>query len=76
MAQQFGKILTLLIPLLEQITSDTLYLVMETIRAVVALEKGLLDPRSVGELANRVYTVWLQNSTGTFPLLPPGDMVS
>ncbi|KAK4689861.1 importin-9, partial [Tremellales sp. Uapishka_1] len=58
-----AKILTLLLPLLQQTTNETLYLLLETVRAVLALEKELLSPQSTGEVAERVYEVWLKFTT-------------
>jgi hypothetical protein len=40
-----------------------LYLVLETLRAILAIEKNALDESSVRTLANIVYATWLQNSS-------------
>jgi hypothetical protein len=61
---QSGKILSLLLPLLEQATGETLYLLLETIRAVLALDQTLLTPQSVGPVADTVYAVWEKYNTG------------
>lgn len=75
---QSGKILSLLLPLLEQATGETLYLLLETIRAVLALDQTLLTPQSVGPVADTVYAVWEKYNTGgclctdsTFSILLP-----
>ncbi|ORY34633.1 armadillo-type protein [Naematelia encephala] len=60
---QTGKILSLLIPLLPQTSSETLYLVLETIRATLSLDKELLTPESIPQLSERVYETWLTHST-------------
>ncbi|GFZ49805.1 hypothetical protein JCM24511_07208 [Saitozyma sp. JCM 24511] len=60
---QSGKILSLLLPLLEQATGETLYLLLETIRAVLALDQTLLTPQSVGPVADTVYAVWEKYNT-------------
>ncbi|OCF34393.1 hypothetical protein I316_03907 [Kwoniella heveanensis BCC8398] len=55
---QSGKILMLLLPLLQQTANETLYLLLETIRAVFALDKDLVHGRNVVEIAERVFEVW------------------
>lgn len=56
--------MTLLLPLLQHTTNETLYLLLETIRAVIALDKELLTPDSTSEVAVQVYQIWLMYSTG------------
>lgn len=63
MRPQSGPILYLLLPLLQQATNDTLYLVIETIRAVLALDKSVLNPESAEEVSERVFDIWLKYST-------------
>ncbi|WVR07905.1 hypothetical protein IAU60_004948 [Kwoniella sp. DSM 27419] len=60
MRSQSRKILSLLLPLLQHTANETLYLLLETIRAVFALDKALLDGQSVGDVAERIYEVWLK----------------
>ncbi|WWD20442.1 hypothetical protein CI109_104918 [Kwoniella shandongensis] len=60
MRRQSGKILTLLLPLLQQTASETLYLLLETIRAVFALDQDLLNGQTTPEVAERIYEVWLK----------------
>ena len=64
MRPQSGPILYLLLPLLQQATNDTLYLVIETIRAVLALDKSVLNPDSAEEVSERIFDIWLKYSTG------------
>ncbi|KAK8849809.1 hypothetical protein IAR55_005145 [Kwoniella newhampshirensis] len=60
MQPQSSKILTLLLPLLQQTAAETLYLLLETIRAVFALDKDLLNAQTTPEVAERIYEVWLK----------------
>ncbi|KAK1923454.1 armadillo-type protein [Papiliotrema laurentii] len=60
MSPQSGKILSMLLPLLPQTDGETLYLLLETIRATLGLDKGLLNAQTTPEVAERVYHVWLQ----------------
>ncbi|OCF78060.1 hypothetical protein I204_02066 [Kwoniella mangroviensis CBS 8886] len=60
MQPQSRQILSLLLPLLPEITNETLYLVLETIRAVFALDTNLINGDSVIELASRIYDVWVK----------------
>nr|XP_019009559.1 uncharacterized protein I206_06208 [Kwoniella pini CBS 10737]OCF48340.1 hypothetical protein I206_06208 [Kwoniella pini CBS 10737] len=57
---QSRQILSLLLPLLPEISNETLYLVLETIRAVFALDTNLINGESVGEIAVRIYDVWVK----------------
>lgn len=59
-----ARIVQLLVPLLQQTTEDTLYLTLETIRAVLGLHKQLLDAQSAAELAARVLEVWSKYTEG------------
>lgn len=64
MSPQSGKILSMLLPLLPQTDGETLYLLLETIRATLGLDKGLLNAQTTPEVAERVYHVWLQYTQG------------
>lgn len=61
-------IMALLLPNLRNISGEMLYLVLETLRAVLALDKNALNPQSTRELAEMVFATWLQNSTGKLPI--------
>ena len=56
--------MSLLLPLLQQTTNETLYLLLETVRAIINLDKELLTPQSTPQVAKQVYGIWLQYSTG------------
>lgn len=58
------RILSLLLPLLGQATGETLYLVLETIRAVLGLDEALLDVENVGEVVEPLYAIWEANTSG------------
>nr|XP_019043733.1 hypothetical protein I302_08314 [Kwoniella bestiolae CBS 10118]OCF22663.1 hypothetical protein I302_08314 [Kwoniella bestiolae CBS 10118] len=60
MQPQSRQVLSLLLPLLPEITNETLYLVLETIRAVFALDTDLINGDSVVEVASRIYDVWVR----------------
>ncbi|WWC92624.1 uncharacterized protein L201_007583 [Kwoniella dendrophila CBS 6074] len=60
MQPQSRQILSLLLPLLPEISSETLYLVLETIRAVFALDTNLINEESVVEVGSRIYDVWVK----------------
>ena len=64
MRPQTGKILSMLLPLLPQTDGETLYLLLETIRATLSLDKGLLNAQNTPEVAERVYQIWLQYTQG------------
>ena len=59
-----AKILTILLPLLPEADGETLYLILETIRAVLSLDKELLTPGSVVTLTDTVYQIWLKHTDG------------
>jgi hypothetical protein len=62
--QQSGRVLDLLLPLLGQATGETLYLVLETIRAVLGLDQQLLTPALCPPLVDAVYAVWETQTSG------------
>ena len=64
MQPQSGKILTLLLPLLQEAEGETLYLLLETIRSVISLDQGLLNAQNVPHVVDQVFQVWLQNTRG------------
>ena len=59
-----GKILHVLVSLLEPTSEETLYLVLETIRAVMGLTKTSADEATVLALVDAVYNKWLTCSEG------------
>lgn len=59
-----GRILTLLLPLLAEAEREVLYLLLETIRAVVGLNKSLLTDQTVAQLAEPVFQTWTQHTQG------------
>ena len=61
---QSRKNLILLLPLLQHTTGETLYLILETLRAILALDKELLTPESTQEVAKQLYDTWLAYSNG------------
>ncbi|WRT69867.1 uncharacterized protein IL334_006858 [Kwoniella shivajii] len=60
MQPQSRQILSLLLPLLPEIANETLYLTLETVRAVFALDTNLINGESVVEVASRIYDVWVK----------------
>lgn len=64
MQQHSRRILELLLPLLQETKGEMLYLLVETIRAVIALDQQLLDERSIVPVADQVYATWESNSQG------------
>jgi hypothetical protein len=58
------KILALLLPLIQHTTNETLYLLIETLRAVLALDKDVLTPESMPEMAVQIYVAWYAHSNG------------
>ena len=64
MRPQSAQILSLLLPLLAEAEREVLYLLLETIRAVVGLDKTLLNEQTVAQLAEMVYQSWLQHTQG------------
>lgn len=69
MRPQSGRILSLLLPLLAEAEREVLYLLLETIRAVIGLDKTLLNEQTVGQLAEMVYQSWLQHTQGWLSLM-------
>ena len=61
---QSRKNLDLLLPLLQHTTGETLYLILETIQAILLLDKKLLTPEATREMAKRLYDTWLAYSNG------------
>jgi hypothetical protein len=49
---------------MRDLKDEMLYLVMETLRAILGLDKNALNPDSVRVMAELVFQTWLQNSTG------------
>lgn len=41
-----------------------MYLLLETVRAVLGLDEELLTGESVGEVVERIYEIWEQNTSG------------
>lgn len=64
MRPQSAHILSLLLPLLAEAEREVLYLLLETIRAVIGLDKTLLNEQTVAQLAEMVYQSWLQHTQG------------
>lgn len=60
---QARDLLRLLLPTIDDLKDEMLYLVLETLRAILAIEKNALDEESVRELAEIVYDAWLENSS-------------
>lgn len=56
--------MSILLPNMKDLTDEMLYLVLETLRAILALDKDALNPDSVRALAQVVFDTWLQNSSG------------
>jgi len=69
MRPQSGQILSLLLPLLAEAEREVLYLLLETIRAVIGLDKTLLNEQTVAQLAEMVYQSWLQHTQGRLSLM-------
>jgi hypothetical protein len=64
MGPQANRVLTLLLPVLPAASHETLYLVMETVHAVVSLDKASLTRESTTAICEHVYAEWLKHSTG------------
>lgn len=60
---QARNLLRLLLPTIGDLKDEMLYLVLETLRAILAIEKNALDTDSVRALADIVYATWLTNSS-------------
>ena len=58
------RILTLLLPLLGQADREVLYLVLESIRAVLGLDEALLTPDNFGSVVEALFSIWEANSMG------------
>ena len=56
--------MSILLPNMRDLSDEMLYLVLETLRAILALDKDALNPDSVRVMAGMVFDTWLQNSTG------------
>lgn len=63
MSPQAPKVLSLLLPVLSGMTNETLYLVMETVHAVVSVDKDALTPESVTSICEHVFVKWYENTT-------------
>lgn len=61
---QSRRTLQLLLPLLPTTEGETLYLLLETVRAVLGLDKDLLTEENTPEVAEMVYQIWLQYTDG------------
>lgn len=58
------KVVSSLIPLMELATNESLYLILETIRAIIALDKELLNPESMRDFVVPIHLIWVNNSAG------------
>lgn len=56
--------MSILLPNMRDLSDEMLYLVLETLRAILALDKDALNPETVRVMAEMVSETWLQNSTG------------
>lgn len=63
MGPQAGKVLSLLVPILPETSSETLYLVMETVHSVVSLDKASLSAESTTAISEAIYSEFLKHST-------------
>ncbi|ADV21465.1 hypothetical protein I305_03520 [Cryptococcus gattii E566] len=57
---QTGKVLSLLLPLLPQAERETLYLLLETIRAITSIDDSILNAQNTGPLVEQIFDVWLR----------------
>ncbi|WVQ75750.1 hypothetical protein IAR50_005381 [Cryptococcus sp. DSM 104548] len=57
-----SKILHLILPLLPQASSETLYLVLETLRAITSMDDDLLNEQTTVVVINVLFDVWLKCS--------------
>ena len=57
------RTLSLLLPLLSQASGETLYLVLETVRAVLGLDEALLTPENCAEVVEPLWSIWQANSS-------------
>jgi hypothetical protein len=51
-----------------EVKDEALYLVLETLNAVMRMEQASLDPQSAAAIGEAVFDVWLLNATGMFLL--------
>ncbi|ODN87698.1 hypothetical protein L198_06924 [Cryptococcus wingfieldii CBS 7118] len=54
------KTLHLILPLLPQASSETLYLVLETLRAITSMDDDLLDEQTTRTVVDVLFDVWLR----------------
>ncbi|KIR36656.1 hypothetical protein I352_01614 [Cryptococcus deuterogattii MMRL2647] len=57
---QTGKVLSLLLPLLPQAERETLYLLLETIRAITSIDDSILNAQNTGPVVEQIFDVWLR----------------
>ncbi|OWZ73050.1 hypothetical protein AYX14_01478 [Cryptococcus neoformans] len=57
---QTGKVLSLLLPLLSQAERETLYLLLETIRAITSIDDSILSAQNTGAVVEQMFDVWLR----------------
>lgn len=58
------QIIELLLNNTDETYNEPLYLVLETLRAVLAVDKDVLEVESVKDLAEVLHRAWLANATG------------
>lgn len=63
MGPQAERVLSLLLPILPEASNETLYLVMETVYAVLSLDKERLSPVVISTIADAVWGQWTQHLT-------------
>ena len=64
METQSSVIVSYLLPLLQLTTNETLYLLLETLRSVISLDRKVLTVESTPMLVLPVYDLWLKYSSG------------
>ncbi|EAL18781.1 hypothetical protein CNBI0420 [Cryptococcus deneoformans B-3501A] len=57
---QTGKLLSLLLPLLPQAERETLYLLLETIRAITSIDDSILNAQNTRPVVEQMFDVWLR----------------
>lgn len=62
---QTGKVLSLLLPLLPQAERETLYLLLETIRAITSIDGSILNAQNTGPVVEQIFDVWLRCADGS-----------
>lgn len=62
---QTGKLLSLLLPLLPQAERETLYLLLETIRAITSIDDSILNAQNTGPVVEQMFDVWLRCADGS-----------